>query len=155
MWSIISRVWDAQKAGKLRDLFEDTLAYEFAKYYKSNPDVFSECHILNGGDCLDEPETKLKSLEDSKAALAFIRYVSFLFFFFLKFSQNCDNDWLFFNIRRVRHDIEVKAVRKTLEKVIAKKLVSELASLDLEDSIDAAKKLIEGNALKGKVKYDR
>ena len=82
MWSIFSRVWDAQKAGKLRDLFEDTLAYEFAKYYKSNPDVFSECHILNGGDCL--AETKLKSVEDSKAALAFIRYVSFLFFFLKK-----------------------------------------------------------------------
>ena len=67
-------------------------------------------------------------MDDSKAALAFIR--------------------------RVRHDIEVKDVRKTLEKVIAKKLTQELAGLDLTDSIDQAQKLIEGNALKGDVKYD-
>ena len=45
-------VWDAQKAGKLRDLFEDTLLYEFAKYYKAHPDVFNECDIKIGKSIL-------------------------------------------------------------------------------------------------------
>jgi len=27
-------VWDCQKSGRLRDLFEDTMAFEIAKYYR-------------------------------------------------------------------------------------------------------------------------
>ena len=55
-------------------------------------------------------------------------------------------------IRMVRHDIDVQGVKKILEKVIAKKVPQELADLDLGESLDKAKKLIEGNALKGNVK---
>ena len=69
-------------------------------------------------------------------------------------------NYLFFNFRRVRHDIEVKAVRKTLEKVIhiaqkekdTKNAISELDNLDLRDCIDQAKELVEKNAIKGEVK---
>ena len=54
----------------------------------------------------------------------------------------------------------MKAVRKTLEKVIhiaqkekdTKNAISELDNLDLRDCIDQAKELVEKNAIKGEVK---
>ena len=54
----------------------------------------------------------------------------------------------------VRHDIDVQGVKKILEKVIAKKVPQELADLDLGESLDKAKTLIEGNAMKANVKHD-
>ena len=141
-YDVYQLVWDAQKAGKLRDLFEDTLAFNFAIYYKANPDIFNECDILSGGECLKgeineldnktnkivTKMVKLKTVEQSQTALSFIRMV--------------------------RHDIDVQGVKKILEKVNAKKVPQELADLDLGESLDKAKALIEGNALKGNVKHD-
>ena len=141
-YDVYQLVWDAQKAGKLRDLFEDTLAFNFALYYKANPDIFNECDILSGGECLNgeindidnktnkmvTKMVKLKTVEQSQTALSFVRMI--------------------------RHDIDVQGVKKILEKVIAKKVPQELADLDLRESLDKAKALIESNALKGDVKRD-
>ena len=93
-YDVYQLVWDAQKAGKLRDLFEDTLAFNFAIYYKANPDIFNECDILSGGECLNgeinqidnktnkivTKTVKLKTVEQSQTALSFIRYSIFCFF---------------------------------------------------------------------------
>lgn len=73
-YPLSQKVWDCHKSGRLRDLFEDTIAYEIAKFYKSNPNMYEECDLLKNGETL-----KIDNMRDIKTengvggALAFLK----------------------------------------------------------------------------------
>ena len=69
-YPIDQMVWDVQKCGKLRELFEESVLQEFAKFYRENPDLFNEADHLFNRDCLSTVPT-LNTYEKCKQVWAF------------------------------------------------------------------------------------
>lgn len=69
-YPIDQMVWDVQKCGKLRDLYEESVLQEFARFYRENPDLFNEADHLFNRDCLSTIPT-LDTYEKCKQVSAF------------------------------------------------------------------------------------
>ena len=129
-YNIFQLIWDAQKAGRLRDLFEDTLAFEFAKFYKLHPNLYGECDVLNSSKCLTKMKKKLKNLDEVKVVAAFLRLI--------------------------RDEVDVGKVKKLCEKAIGqKKLDDEIKKASFDDIIAKTKDLLDKNVLKETAKYEK
>jgi hypothetical protein len=129
---------DAQRAGKLRQLFEMTVASEIAKHYRHFPNIFDECDELTNSECLAKPINPIKPIK-----LDYAKPVKPEVWPALTTSKKCQETLEFFLLypHIFEETKDAKAVKKQLQKIIAEK--SATTGLEIKNMEAALKNLQE------------
>ena len=98
-YPIDQMVWDVQKCGKLRDLYEESVLQEFAQFYRENPDLFNEADHLFNRECLSTIPT-------------------------LDTYEKCKQVWAFFDLIKEEMGNSAREFLRSLDRILAKNQIN-------------------------------